>query len=239
MRVAIGSSGFSYPTWKGRFYPADLPAERMLAYYARRLDTVELNNTFYRLPSRERLATWAGEVYRGFTFALKAPQRITHVARLSGAAEILSIFLGNASELGSLLGPILFQLPPSLRPDAPLLSDFLDLLPRGLRAAFEFRHRDWLLDDRVPDLLHQHAKAICFAETDTAATPWLATTTYGYLRLRRSSYSTGDLTALAKAIQEQPWREAFAYFKHEESALAPTYASRLRELLVAEPLHPE
>ncbi|HEY3452881.1 MAG TPA: DUF72 domain-containing protein [Myxococcales bacterium] len=239
MRIAVGTSGFSYVPWRGRFYPADLPAEEMLGFYARQFDTVELNNTFYRLPSRARLSAWASEVQPGFTFAMKAPQRITHVARLSGAAEILSIFLNNASELGGMLGPILFLLPPSLKPDTALLSDFLDLLPQGLRAAFGFRHRGWLLDDHVPDLLRRHGKAVCFEETDESSTPWISTTTYGYLRLRRLTYSQGDLAALAKAIREQPWRETFAYFKHEEQARGPAYATQLKQHLSGEPLRAE
>ena len=238
MRIAVGTSGFSYLPWRGRFYPADLPAEQMLGFYARRFDTVELNNTFYRLPSRERLAAWAREVPPGFCFSLKASQRITHVARLKGAAEVLSVFLTNAGELGGMLGPVLFLLPPSLRPDTALLSDFLDLLPQNLRAAFAFRHRGWLMDDHVPDLLHRHGKAVCFEETDESSTPWVSTADYGYLRLRRLTYSHGDLAALAKAIHEQPWREAFAYFKHEEQARGPAYAAQLKQLLAGVPERP-
>ena len=165
MRVRIGTSGFSYKEWKGSFYPEDLPASAMLSFYASRFPTVEINNTFYRMPTASVLSSWAEQVPDGFTFALKASQRITHRARLKDAGDSVEFFFRVATTLGDRLGPVLFQLPPNLKKDLPRLSDFLRLLPAGSRSAFEFRHVSWF-EDHVFDALRAAGAALCVAEDE-------------------------------------------------------------------------
>jgi uncharacterized protein YecE (DUF72 family) len=229
VRVRAGTSGFSYPTWRGSFYPDDLQASEMLRFYARHLPTVEIDSTFYRLPSAETLARWSEQVPRGFVFAVKAPRRITHLMELVGVGDVLAGFLRRASELGERLGPILFQLPPSLREDPRLLDAFLELLPRELKAAFEFRHASWYRE-RVAETLAAHHKAFCIAETDEHATPLWATADWGYLRLRRRSYTPSELHVWVERIRAQPWKEAYVFFKHEEVATGPVLAQNLLDL---------
>ena len=229
MRCHVGTSGYSYKEWKGTFYPKDLPAAGMLAYYARRLGTVEINNTFYRMPSRPLLERWAQEVPDGFRFVLKAAQRITHQRRLSpGSAPDVSYFFDVASALGPRLGPVLFQLPPFLKKDAARLRDFLGFLPEGRRAAFEFRHPTWF-DDEVLDALRSRGVALCSSDTDEsgdAGAPVVPTTSWGYLRLRRADYDETALAAWARRVLAQPWDEAFVFFKHEDEGKAPALAAR-------------
>ncbi len=234
MRVLCGTSGFSYAPWKGRFYPPDLPADRMLAFYAGRFPTVEVNNTFYRMPAAKTLAGWRAQVPEAFRFALKAPQRITHQMRLAGAADPVAFFYRTAAELGPKLGPVLFQLPPSLRKDLPRLAAFLDLLPAGGAAAFEFRHPSWFSED-VHEALRARNVALCVAEAEELETPLVATADWGYLRLRKPGYSGDELGAWAERIQAQPWREAFVFFKHEDEAEGPRLAEALAALVEARP----
>jgi uncharacterized protein YecE (DUF72 family) len=228
MRILAGTSGWSYPAWRGDFYDADLPASRMLAAYAARLPTVEVNATFYRMPRREMVAGWRAQAPPGFRFALKAPQRITHKLRLVGAEEAVGYFLGAAAELGEALGPLLFQLPPFLRKDLPRLRDFLALLPRGGLVAFEFRHQSWF-DGEVLTALADAGAALCVVDREEGATPLVATAPFGYLRLRRPDYDDAALSAWLERLSAQPWGEAFVYFKHED-ARGPAYATRLAAL---------
>lgn len=238
MRVLAGTSGFSYAAWNGVFYPPRLPAGARLAHYAARLDTVEVNATFYRLPRPEVLAGWRAQVPPGFAFALKAPRRVTHEQRLRGCEGLLAAFGRAAAELGERLGPVLYQLPPTLPRDLGLLREFLACLPRGGAAAFEFRHPSWLYD-AVLQALADAGAALCAAETDDGATPLAVTAPFGYLRLRRAAYGAADLGRWAERILAQPWREAFAYFKHEDEARGPAFALALRELVrPAAPAHP-
>jgi uncharacterized protein YecE (DUF72 family) len=230
VRVLSGTSGFSYPAWKGVFYPAGLPARRMLQHYATRLDTVEVNATFYRMPRPETLAGWRSEVPPGFLFSLKAPQLVTHVKRLRDVEGTVAAFYRAAAELGATLGPVLYQLPPSLKKDLSRLTDFLAALPTGGRAAFEFRHASWLSDD-VYSALSSRGAALCLAEDDESAAPVVGTADFGYLRLRRSEYGPEGLRAWADRILTQPWKEAFVYFKHEDEARGPSFALALREVL--------
>ena len=230
MRVLTGTSGFSYPAWKGAFYPPHCPSRQMLGYYATRLDTVEVNATFYRMPRPETLAGWRAEVPAGFLFALKAPQRVTHVKRLRDVEGPVAAFYRASAELGSALGPVLYQLPPSLKKDLPRLTEFLGLLPAGGRAAFEFRHVSWLSDD-VYAALSARGAALCLAEDDERSPPPVATADFGYLRLRRQSYATADLRAWAEHVLAQRWGEALVYFKHEDEARGPAFALALREVL--------
>jgi uncharacterized protein YecE (DUF72 family) len=229
MRILAGTSGYSYPAWKGRFYAEDLPASRMLAAYAARLPTVEINATFYRMPKPTTLAAWRGEVPPSFVFALKAPQRVTHVRRLAGVEEDVAYFHRASAELGGALGPVLWQLPPSLRKDLPRLRDFLALLPRGGRSALEFRHESWFTDD-VLAALSDAGAALCIADDEARSTPIVSTTGFGYLRLRRQDYDEVSLGRWLDEVRRQPWGEAFVFFKHEDEARGPEYALRFGAL---------
>jgi uncharacterized protein YecE (DUF72 family) len=229
MRILAGTSGYSYPAWKGKLYPSDLPSSRFLSAYAERLPAVEINATFYRMPSGAMLARWRGQVPAGFVFALKGPQRITHVKRLASSAEDVARFQGAAAELAEALGPVLWQLPPSLRKDLPRLRDFLALLPRGGRAAFEFRHPSWHADDVLAALADAGA-ALCVADDEERTTPLAATASFGYLRLRRPDYDDAALARWLDAVRAQRWDDAFVFFKHEDEARGPDYALRFGAL---------
>ncbi len=226
MRVLVGTSGYSYKEWKGSFYPEDLPASEMLRYYAERLPAVEINNTFYRMPSEKLLSVWAAQVPESFRFVLKASQQITHRLRLKEAGDPVSYFFRVASTLGERLGPVLFQLPPNLKKDLPRLASFLELLPPGSRSAFEFRHASWFEAD-VFEALRSHGAALCVAEDEELATPLEATADWGYLRLRRQDYVESDITAWAGKLRAQPWSEAYVFFKHEEAGAGPRLAAQL------------
>jgi uncharacterized protein YecE (DUF72 family) len=232
MRVLAGTSGFGYDAWSGRFYPASLPAAARLAYYASRLEAVEVNATFRRMPTPAMLARWAQAVPPGFAFALKAPQQITHVRRLRGAGPALDRLSEAAAALGEHRGPVLYQLPPTLAADVPLLHDFLEALPAG-PAAFEFRHPSWL-DDRVFAGLAAAGAALCIADTDEASTPFVPTAPFGYLRLRRAEYSDRDLARWLERVEGAPWSKVLVFFKHEDEARGPELALRLRALSGAE-----
>lgn len=225
-----GASGFSYKEWKGPFYPADLAADDMLAWYSQRLSTVEINNTFYRNPKREVLAKWAETTPDGFRFAIKATRRITHDGRLKtdAVAEPLRYLYASLEALGAKLGAALFQLPPNLKKDLPRLNDFLALLPPDHRAAFEFRHPSWF-DDTVYEALKGAGASLCFSEReDNAPPPLVQTAPWGYVRLRLEHYSQADLAGWAERLAAIGWREAYAYFMHEPTA--PGYAATLMQL---------
>lgn len=230
MRVLAGTSGFSYAEWKGSFYPADMKPAGMLAWYAARLPVVEINNTFYRSPKREVVRHWGEQVPETFRFVLKAPQRITHYARLMGVAEAVGYLWAAGNELGPRLGPFLFQLPPNMRADTERLAAFLGELPAGMRVALEVRNDSWLTDD-VRALLARHGAALVAADTDEQPLAELAATApFGYLRLRRESYADADLARFAALVRAQPWEEAYVFFKHEDGARGPAFASRFLEL---------
>jgi uncharacterized protein YecE (DUF72 family) len=230
--IRIGTSGWSYPPWRGRFYPEDLPPARMLAYYAARLGSVEVNNTFYRMPKAATLAGWRAEVPAEFVFALKGPQRVTHFQRLAGVGDAVGHFQRTIAELGASLGPVLWQLPPSFKKDVPRLRDFLALLPRGGRAALEVRHASWLEDDALT-VLAEHGVALCVAEDEDHAIPLVATAGFGYLRLRRPDYDASSLGAWAARIAAQPWSDTFVFFKHEDEARGPAFALEFGEIVGA------
>jgi len=229
MQMLAGTSGYSYKEWKGAFYPEKLPASEMLRFYAGHFRTVEINNTFYRMPAETMLAHWAEQVPAGFEFALKAPRRITHEKRLRDAELDVGAFLQRSGVLGAKLGPLLFQLPPFLKKDLPRLEDFLRLLPSDRPAAFEFRNMSWQ-DDAVHAALRAHGAMICIADTDEGETPLVSTAACGYLRLRREQYDDRDLRAWAERIAAQPWTRAYVYFKHEDGALGTRFARRFEEL---------
>jgi uncharacterized protein YecE (DUF72 family) len=231
--VKVGTSGYSYKEWKGRFYPEKMKPEEMLPYYAGRFSTVEINNTFYRMPAPALLSKWAAETPETFTFVLKAPQRITHQKRLGDVGDDVSYFLDTAAALGSKLGPVLYQLPPFQKKDVPRLRAFLDRLPRHPRTALEFRHESWF-DDEVYAALRDHGAALCQADTDDEGKPAAelpATADWGYLRLRRAEYGAADLQAWADRVRSRSWTAAYVFFKHEDEARGPALASSFAALL--------
>jgi uncharacterized protein YecE (DUF72 family) len=223
-RTFVGTSGYSYKEWKGGFYPPDLPASGMLRYYAARFSTVEINNTFYHMPTPALLEKWLPQVPPDFTFVLKASQRITHRKRLKDTADDVSYFLNTAALLGDRLGPVLFQLPPFLRKDLPRLTDFLHLLPTSVRSAFEFRHESWF-DDSVYAALQARGAALCVSDTDEESSPVVPTAGWGYLRLRRCDYTGADLERWRDTIFAQGWERAFVFFKHEDEGTGPKLAA--------------
>jgi len=230
MRIIAGTSGWQYKEWKGSFYPESISTDAMLDYYAGRFGAVEVNNTFYRMPKESVLKAWAEGVPDGFTFVLKASQRITHHARLKEAAfEPLEYLLRAAESLGDHLGPLLFQLPPNLKKDLERFSVFLDRIPPGTKAAFEFRHPSWIEDDVLAEL-RDHDLALCIASTGEETTPLHATAGYGYLRLRKEAYEGEELEKWASWIREQAWSDAYVFFKHEDEGTGPKLAARFMEI---------
>ncbi len=232
MRVHVGTSGYNFPEWKGTFYPEKLPAAKMLAYYAERLGTVEVNYTFYRMPNAKTIAGWAEATPEHFTFVLKAPQRITHIARLQGADDALRYFCDTALGLGARLGPILFQLPPNFKQDLERLRAFLPQISQEIRCAFEFRHASWFSPDTY-NLLRTRNVALCVADTEQGTTPAAVTADFGYVRLRDEGCAADDLAGWAQRIRDlgAGWKDAFVFFKHEESGLGPKLAQEFRELV--------
>lgn len=231
MRVRTGTSGFSYPAWEGHFYPPGTKRPDMLSFYAGKLGAVEINNTFYRMPKADLLERWRDSVPESFRFVLKASRRITHHQRLKDADDSVEYLFDTAKVLGEQLGPFLFQLPPYLRRDDDRLAAFLERLPGGLRAAFEFRHASWF-DDAVFALLEEAGAGLCVADAggDHDA-PLVATTDFGYLRLRREDYDEAALRSWADRIRRQPWRETYVFFKHEDEGAGPRMAARFETLL--------
>ena len=228
MAVWVGTSGYNYPEWKGTFYPETLPAAKMLPYYAERFRTVEINYTFYRAPNEKILDGWSRATPERFALTLKAPRRITHDARLRDCGDRVRQFLETAATLGPKLGALLFQLPPNLKKDLPLVDAFLDAFPPRVRAAFEFRHASWL-DEEVYARLRARNLALCVADSETLSTPVLTTADYGYFRLRDEGYTPADIARWAGVIRDttSACRDVFVYFKHEESGKGPAFAQAL------------
>ena len=224
--ILVGTSGYNYPEWRGHFYPEKFPSKEMLGFYAARFATVEINYTFYRLPTEQLLTGWADGTPPHFVFTLKAPKRITHDRRLRDIDEPLRWFCDAAVALGDKLGPLLFQLPPNFKKDTDRLADLLAMLPPGRRAAFEFRHASWFADD-VYTLLRSRDAALCIADTEDGTTPDVTTASWGYLRLRDAGYSEAELDAWIETITRHQWQDTFVYFKHEETASGPALAERL------------
>jgi uncharacterized protein YecE (DUF72 family) len=227
--LRAGASGFSFKEWKGPFYPADCKPEAMLTYYAQRLPTVEINNSFYRMPRTSVLEAWATQVPSGFRFSIKASRRITHIGRLKrdSVAEAVGYLYKNLAALGERRGPVLYQLPPNLKKDLPRLEDFLALLPDAHGAVFEFRNPTWF-DDDVYACLRRAGAALCLSEREDGASPPLVeTSSFGYLRLRLESYRHEDLAAWAARLMETSWKETYVYFMHEPTA--PAYATTLMQ----------
>ena len=233
MELLTGSSGFSYKEWKGPFYPDDLPAKQMLEYYAGRLGTVEINNTFYRLPRRDMLESWTERVPSGFRFAIKASRRITHMKRLANCEEETGYLLSTLEALGERLGSVLFQLPPNMKADLGRLGAFLELLPEGTTGAFEFRNPSWF-DSAVLDALRARNMALVWADTDKDPNrDWPTTADWIYARLRRDDYGDDDLVRWCQRLKDSAARRAFVYFKHEDEGAAPNLALRMKDLMTA------
>jgi uncharacterized protein YecE (DUF72 family) len=231
----VGTSGYNYPEWRGSFYPEKFPTAQMLPYYAQRFRSVEINYTFYRTPKVEILGGWCAATPETFKFTLKAPKRITHIARLKDCADQVRYFVDTAAALGPKLGVLFFQLPPYLKKDVALLDAFLDTLPRDIRAAFEFRHASWL-DESVYARLATRNLALCVAESEKLSTPVEITADYAYFRLRDEGYEPDDLKRWARIILDKTSAcgDVFVYFKHEEAGKGPAFARLLLDALHAD-----
>jgi uncharacterized protein YecE (DUF72 family) len=230
--IWVGTSGYNYPEWKGSFYPADLSAAKMLPYYAARFPTVEINYTFYRMPTEKIVAGWAAQTPSPWKLTLKAPRRITHDNRLKNCGDLVRSFCGVARTLGDKLGVLLFQLPPFARKDVALLEAFLTEIPAGFQIAFEFRHQSWLDDEVAACLADRHA-ALCIADSERMDTPVRVTADYAYFRLRDEGYQADDIGAWAQTIARATvsCRDVFVYFKHEEQGKGPAFARLLMDHL--------
>lgn len=234
MQLMAGASGYSFKEWKGNFYPQTMKPDAMLAWYAERLPTVEINNTFYRMPKASMLEHWASATPDHFRFAIKASRRITHLARLDAekAADSVNFLYRNLAALAAKRGPVLFQLPPFLKKDLPRLRGFLRLLPEAHHAAFEFRNESWF-DDEVYDALKGAGAALCLSEReDNAPPPLVQTAPWGYVRLRLETYADHDLEQWARRLAASGWREIYVYFMHEPTA--PAYAQTLMKCFSAQ-----
>jgi uncharacterized protein YecE (DUF72 family) len=226
-RLLAGASGYSYKEWKGKFYPDRIKPEEMLGFYAARLPTVEINNSFYAMPKAAVLENWARVTPRDFRFAIKASRRITHDARLKAdkAADSVRYLYEVLGTLGAKRGPVLFQLPPNLKKDMAKLDEFLALLPQGHLAAFEFRNESWFADEVYASLRRAGAALVLSERDDSAPQPLIETAPWGYVRLRQEDYSDNDLACWAERLLATEWGRVHVYFKHE--LLAPGFAATL------------
>ena len=233
MNLFVGTSGYAYKEWKGTFYPEDLPDKQMLKFYGERFHSVEINNTFYRMPKQSMLEAWAAEVPPEFKFVIKAPQQITHIKRLKDVRDAVEYLLQMVSVLNERLGPLLFQLPPNMKKDAARLREFFLLLPPKRRAAIEFRHASWF-DDEIFAILRENRAALCVAEAEGGVeVPFVSTADWGYLRLRRPDYGDAELKTWISRIRQPGWKDAFIFFKHEDEGKGPLMAKRFLELAEA------
>jgi uncharacterized protein YecE (DUF72 family) len=240
MPVRVGTSGFAYKEWKGSFYPEDLPAAKMLRFYAERFDTVEINNTFYRMPQPSVLEGWASEVRalgRPFAFTLKAPMWITHLKKLDDELRepARQFFAMAVDTMGTQLGPVLLHLPAYSKRDpenVDRLRRFFDLVPKGVRIAFEPSDESWH-HEQLYSLLREKDAALAAVDDPKKQVPVVATASWGYLRLRKTKYRKPELAKWAETIAAQPWSESFVFFKHEDGGTGPQLGKRLQDLLAA------
>ncbi len=226
--IWTGTSGYNYPEWKGSFYPADLAAKKMLPYYAARFPTVEINYTFYRMPTEKLVSGWAEQTPSPWKITLKAPRRITHDSRLKNCGELVNGFCQVAGTLGDKLGALLFQLPPNLKKDLAVFDAFLEDLPPKVRAAFEFRNASWL-DEEIFERLEKRNLALCVADSEKLSTPVRITADYAYFRLRDEGYTPDDIKRWADTIAKETasCKDVFVYFKHEDEGKGPEFARLL------------
>jgi uncharacterized protein YecE (DUF72 family) len=230
MRFLVGTSGYSYKEWKGSFYPEKLPEKNMLNHYAQQFSTVEINNTFHRFPTVATVESWAQQVPSTFRFVLKARQTITHFRRLQNAEAQIDDFIDIASVLKDRQGPLLFQLPPNFKKDIPRLDAFLNYVGGRARVVLQLQHESWF-DDEVYSCLRAHSAALCSVDEDGPASDRvIATTTWGFLRLRKERYTDANLKKWIEAIQSQDWDEVFVFFKHEDAGAGPKLAARFLKL---------
>lgn len=226
----VGTSGFSYDEWRDAFYPPEVKKAGMLAYYASQLPSVELNNTFYRMPSAKNVAAWAEQVPASFRFAIKATRRMTWSNKLVDCGELLDYLFEMLAPLGEKLGCVFYQLPKFVRCDVDVLRTFLRQQPSGVRIAFEFVHDSWR-DEAVLALLHAHGATVVASDKDGESAPELAQDApWYYLRLRRASYGDDELRGWRDRIRATGVREAFVFFKHEDSGAGPMLARRFLDL---------
>ncbi len=230
MNLYVGTSGYSYKEWKGHFYPDDLSEKEFLKFYGTKLNAVEINNTFYRLPKESVVTSWADQVPETFAFSIKGSQRITHIKRLKEVGDETEYLMRVVRTLKQRLGVVLFQLPPNMKKDIERLRGFLKLLAGDVRVAIEFRHPSWF-DDETYHLLNESNCSLCVADWDEKLdVPFVSTADWGYLRLRRESYTPADLKKWMKRVQDQKWKTAFIFFKHEDEATGPKLAMKFRDL---------
>ncbi len=237
MRLRIGTSGFQYPEWKGTFYPEKMPVNKMLPFYAERFSSTEINYSFRRIQSEKTISNWAEATPAEFKFTFKAPQKVTHFARLRDCEDTVLYFNRVISRLEEKLGTVLFQLPPDFKRDVERLQRFLESLPSSMRAAFEFRNESWFAEE-VFSVLRDHNAALCIAQSEKVNTPRVSTADFGYLRLRREDYTEEDIADWAEHVQSESekWSDAYVYFKHEESGVGPKFAKQMQGLLKEMPV---
>jgi uncharacterized protein YecE (DUF72 family) len=233
MRIYVGASGYGYKEWKGVFYPPKISPKEMLRFYSERFSAVEINNTFYHMPTEKILMSWADQVPDDFIFAVKAPQVLTHVKRLKNVEPETKYLFNTLSVLSGKLGPVLFQFPKSFHADAPTLKDFLILIPRTIPCAFEFRSSSWF-NPEILNILGQKGCSLCIADSaENPVNEIISTAPWGYIRLRRSDYKDSELLQWKKRIFSQKWEKAFVFFKHEEETEGPVMASRFHDLTIS------
>jgi uncharacterized protein YecE (DUF72 family) len=234
--IWVGTSGYNYPEWKGSFYPTDLPAAKMLPYYAARFPTVEINYTFYRMPNEKLVSGWASQTPDPYRLTLKAPRRITHDSRLKNTGELVSSFCRVASALGPKLGALLFQLPPNLKKDLAVFDAFLADLPPRVCAAFEFRNPSWF-DDDVFERLQRSNLALCVSDSEKLSAPVRVTADYAYFRLRDEGYTPDDIARWADTVADatSACKDVFVYFKHEDAGKGPEFGQLLMQHLKIRP----
>jgi uncharacterized protein YecE (DUF72 family) len=221
--IWVGTSGFQYPEWRGSFYPEKFPEKQMLGFYTQHFQTVEINYSFYRLPSTQTIQGWVEGTPPGFKVTLKAPRRITHDSRLKECGELLNVFCDRARLLGDRLGALLFQLPGNFKKKPEVLDTFLECLPTDLRCAFEFRSDTWFSDE-IYDCLRQRNCALCIADSEKLSTPVVATADWVYFRLRDEGYGPEDIQRWSDTIRPlSERRDIYVYFKHEEKGLGPEF----------------
>jgi uncharacterized protein YecE (DUF72 family) len=230
MKFYVGTSGYGYKEWRGFFYPEKTSPKEMLRYYSEHFKTVEINNTFYRMPTEALLTSWEKQVPASFVFALKAPQVITHLKRLKGVEDETRYLFNTLVALKGKLGPVLFQFPKSFHANRPALEAFLNLIPPGVSCAFEFRSTSWL-EAGVLDVLHKKGGSLCTTDADeNPANEIISTASWGYLRLRRSDYTDAELSQWIERVLSQKWKKVFFFFKHEEKAKGAELAMHFKEL---------
>lgn len=231
MNLHVGTSGYSYKQWKGHFYPEDISDKEFLKFYGTKLNAVEINNTFYQMPKEAAMQKWAEQVPKGFAFSVKASQRITHIKRLNDVGSETEYLVRTARTLKEKLGVLLFQLPPNMKKDIARLETFFKSMSGDVKVAFEFRNASWF-DDETFNVLRENNSSLCIADVDDDGlqVPFVSTANWGYLRLRREKYTPAELKKWFKKVNEQEWKTAFVFFKHEDEAIGPKLAMKFRNL---------